>query len=76
MLYGPYVKSLKGWDSNRDGLPHPNYHLDWDSWSHKIEILQESQPTLRFAMLYIDAMEVSVCNGRVIQCCIDPISSL
>ena len=42
----------------------------------KIEILQESQPTLRFALLYIDAMEVSVCNGRVIKSCNDPISSL
>ena len=29
---------------------HPNYHLDWDSWSLRIEILQESQPMLRFAL--------------------------
>ena len=54
----------------------PQLPLDWDSWSLKIEILQESQPTLRFALLYIDAMEVSVCNGRVIKSCMDPISSL
>ena len=57
LLHGPYIKSLKGWDSNRDGLStptttligirdsnrdsiHPNYHLDWDSWSLKIKILQ------------------------------------
>ena len=47
MLYGPYIKSLKGWDSNRDGLSTPTttYHLDWDLWSLKIENLQESQPT-------------------------------
>ena len=25
--------------------------LDWDSWPLKIEILQESQPTLRFSLL-------------------------
>ena len=27
MLYGPYIKSLKGWDSNRDGLPTPTTTL-------------------------------------------------
>ena len=42
----------------------------------QIEISQESQPTLRFALLWIDAMEVSVCNCRVIKSCTDPISSL
>ena len=31
--------------------PHLNYHLDWLSWSFKIEISQESQPTFRFALL-------------------------
>ena len=50
--------------------------LDWDSWSLKIEISQQYQPTLRFALLKINAMEVSVCHGRVIKSCMDPISSL
>ena len=45
----------------REAVIH-SYHLDWDSWSLKIEILQESQPTLRFALLKINAMEVSVCK--------------
>ena len=27
MLYGPYIKSLKGWDSNRDGLSFPTTTL-------------------------------------------------
>ena len=26
-MYGPYIKSLKGWDSNRDGLSTPTTTL-------------------------------------------------
>ena len=55
---------------------HPNYHLDWDLWSLRNEISQESQPTFRFALLYMDAMGASVCNCRVIKSCMDPISSV
>ena len=51
MLYGHYIKSLKRWDSNRDGLSTPTTTLIGIQWSLKIEILQESQPTLRFALL-------------------------
>ena len=43
-MYGPYIRSLKGWDSNRDGLSTPTTTLIGIRGPSKSRFLQESQP--------------------------------